>query len=259
MQWMQRIQRALEKNLFEMYFQSIIPIKNATLNKACGEVLLRMIDENKNAPENCILPGAFIPSAERYQLMPKIDRWVVAKTFSLLSNQKDILKYWDMCSINLSGQSIGDPKFLDYILNLLSNSDLPPNVLCFEITESAVIANLENAKYFIKSLRKLGCRFSLDDFGSGVSSFAYLKSLEVDYVKLDGSLIKDVARDKSSYAMVEAINKVAHVMNIKTVAEHIENIETIKALEEISIDYAQGNVIDTPQPFPCFQTAAKAS
>ena len=259
MQWMQRIQRALEKNLFELHFQSITPVKNTTNKKASGEVLLRMIDEHREAPDHCILPGAFIPSAERYQLMPKIDRWVIAKTFALLSNQKDILQHWEMCSINISGQSIGDPKLLDYILNLLNKTKLPPAVLCFEITESAVIANLDVAQQFIRALQKLGCRFALDDFGSGVSSFAYLKNLPVDFVKLDGSLIKDVAKDKSSYAMVEAINIVAHVMEIKTVAEHIENVATIKALQEINVDYAQGNVIDIPQPFPEFITTAKVS
>lgn len=250
MQWMTRIQRALEHNQFELQFQSIIPIKNAQSEKLSGEVLLRMVDETKKAPNNLILPGAFIPAAERYQLMPKIDRWVIAKTFDLLMKQKDILKTWQMCNINLSGQSMGDASLLQFILGRIKNSAIPADVLCFEITESTVISNLEEANQFINTLKKLGCKFALDDFGKGLSSFSYLKNLHVDFVKLDGELVKDIAKDKTSYAMVEAINQVAHVMGIKTIAEHVETTATLNALKKISVDYAQGYVIDTPQTFP---------
>jgi len=260
MQWMPRMQRALEKGLFELHFQSIIPIKNSQTKRLCGEVLLRMVDEDREIPDHCIPPSAFVPAAERYQLMPKIDRWVIAKTFDLLKNQKDILKYWEMCSINLSGQSLGDAKLLQFVLNALKESDLPAHVLCFEITESSVISNIDDANQFIKTLRNLGCKFALDDFGTGLSSFSYLKNLEVDFVKLDGELVRDIAKDKTSYAMVEAINQVAHVMGIKTIAEHVETVATINALKAISVDYAQGYVIDTPQAFPSLsQTAAEAS
>jgi Amt family ammonium transporter len=252
MQWMPRIQRALEKGLFELHFQSIIPIKNAKSGRLCGEVLVRMIDETRQAPNNCIPPNAFIPAAERYQLMPKIDRWVIGKTFELLHHQKDILKHWEMCSINLSGQSLGDSKLLEFILAALQKTRLPADVLCFEITESSVIANMEEANMFIHTLQKLGCKFALDDFGTGLSSFSYLKNLPVNFVKLDGELVRDIAKDKTSYAMVEAINRVAHVMGIKTIAEHVETVATVNALKQISVDYAQGYVVDTPQAFPSF-------
>jgi len=250
MQWMPRIQRAIESNLFELHFQSIIPIKNAQSGRLCGEVLVRMVDDTRKPPDHCIPPSAFMPSAERYQLMPKIDRWVLGKTFELLGKQKDILKHWEMCSVNLSGQSLGDSKLQQFILESLKKNQLPGDVFCFEITESSVIANLEDANQFIKALKKLGCKFALDDFGTGLSSFSYLKNLEVDFVKLDGELVKDIAKDKTSFAMVEAINRVAHVMGIKTIAEHVETVATINALKKISVDYAQGYVIDTPQAFP---------
>ena len=260
MQWLQRIQRALEKDLFELHFQSIIPIKNEKSDRLCGEVLLRMIDESRPSPNNCLPPSSFIPAAERYQLMPKIDRWVLTKTFELLSKQKDILHHWELCNINLSGQSLGDTKLLDFILTTLRKTRLPAHVLCFEITESSVISNLEEANQFMKTLQKLGCKFALDDFGTGLSSFSYLKNLPVDYVKLDGELVRDVAKDDTSYAMVEAINRVAHVMGIKTIAEHVETVATINSLRKISVDYAQGFVIDTPQAFPSMvQQSAKAS
>jgi len=260
MQWMPRVQRALEQGLFELHFQSIIPVKNTQKNRMCGEVLLRMIDDSKEATNHHIPPRAFIPAAERYQLMPKIDRWVVSKTFELLKNQKDLLDYWEMCSINLSGQSLGDTKLLQFVLDALQETELPPSVLCFEITESSVISNLDEANQFIKTLRNLGCKFAMDDFGAGISSFSYLKNLDVDFVKLDGELVRDVAKNKTSFAMVEALNQVAHVMGIKTIAEHVETVATVNALKKISVDYAQGYVIDTPQEFPCFsQQTAEAS
>ncbi|WP_455376757.1 EAL domain-containing protein [Kaarinaea lacus] len=256
MQWMNRIQRALEHNQFELHFQSIIPIKNAQSGKLSGEVLIRMLDPSKKAPDNLILPGAFIPAAERYQLMPKIDRWSIAKVFDLLSHQKEILKHWEMCNINLSGQSMGDASLLRLILEKVKTSKIPPDVLCFEITESSVIANLDEANQFIKTLQKLGCKFALDDFGKGLSSFSYLKNLHVDFVKLDGELVRDIAKDKTSYAMVEAINQVAHVMGIKTIAEHVETTATLNALKNISVDFAQGYVIDSPQAFPAMANNA---
>lgn len=258
MQWMPRVQRALEKGLFELHFQSIIPIKNAQNNRMCGEVLLRMVDDSKDATYPCIPPSAFMPAAERYQLMPKIDRWVVTKTFELLKNQKDMLNCWDMCSINLSGQSLCDTNLLQFVLDALQDTDLPPQMLCFEITESSVISNLEEANQFIKALRNLGCKFAMDDFGKGISSFSYLKNLEVDFVKLDGELVRDIAKNKTSFAMVEAINQVAHVMGIQTIAEHVETVATVNALKRISVDYAQGFVIDTPQEFPSFSQQAAA-
>jgi EAL domain-containing protein (putative c-di-GMP-specific phosphodiesterase class I) len=154
-----------------------------------------------------------------------------------------------MCCINLSGQSIGDQKILDIIISALKSTKVPPGILCFEITESAVIANLENAHQFISTLKTMGCRFALDDFGTGLSSFAYLKNLPVDYLKLDGELVKDVASDKASYAMIDAVNHVAHVLGMQTIAEHVESEDTIKALHRIGVDYAQGFGIEPPVSF----------
>lgn len=260
MHWMNRIQRAIENDEFELYFQSIIPVKNPKAGKLSGEVLLRMTDDSIEGPDNLILPGAFMPAAERYQLMAKIDRWSISRVFEQLGKHKDMLTSWEMCNVNLSGQSMGDSSLLGYILEIVKKTKLPPGVLCFEITENSVIANLDEANRFIRSLKKLGCKFALDDFGKGLSSFSYLKNLHVDFVKLDGELVRDIDKDRTSYAMVEAINQVAHVMGIKTIAEHVESPATLDALKKISVDYAQGYAIDTPQPFPTpVQNAMKAS
>jgi len=245
MHWIQRIHNALEEDRFELHFQSIQSLKNDTPGKLSGEVLLRMLDEKNEL----IMPDMFIPAAERYQLMPAIDKWVLARAFETLSTNPSSYTNWGMCTINLSGQSIGENNLLDYILELLDKTKVSPNIICFEITESAVISNLASAQEFIKTLKGLGCRFALDDFGSGLSSFSYLKNLPVDYLKLDGELILDVAVDSASYAMVSAINNVAHVMGMETIAEHVESDEILHALKKLSIDYVQGYAIDIPVNF----------
>jgi len=245
MHWIQRIHSALAEDRFELHFQSIQSLKNDTPGKLSGEVLLRMLDENNEL----IMPDLFIPAAERYQLMPAIDKWVLARALETLSTNPSSSTNWGMCTINLSGQSIGEHNLLDYILDLLDKTKVSPSIICFEITESAVISNLASAQEFIKTLKELGCRFALDDFGSGLSSFSYLKNLPVDYLKLDGELILDVAVDSASYAMVAAINNVAHVMGMETIAEHVESDEILLALKKLSIDYVQGYAIDIPVNF----------
>ncbi len=248
MQWTHRIQHALEENRFELHFQSIIPVgKNPS--GFCGEILVRLIEESSNGEPKLIMPNAFIPAAERYQLMPKIDQWVVTNALEILKDHYSTVTQWHMCSINLSGQSIGDPKLLQLILETFKRTQVSPEIICFEITESSVIANLDHAHHFINTLKDMGCRFALDDFGTGLSSFAYLKNLPVDYLKLDGELVKDIAKDNTNYAMVDAINRVAHVMGMKTIAEHVESEDILTALQQMKVDYAQGFGIEPPVTF----------
>ncbi|NOZ53242.1 MAG: EAL domain-containing protein [Gammaproteobacteria bacterium] len=249
-QWVQRIHLALKKQLFELYFQPIVAVNNVQGDFIGGELLVRMVDDKKPSPHNSIPPNAFIPSAERYQLMPLVDRWVISKSFSLLDKHKHVLDTWNMCSINLSGQSLGNIGVLDHIIALLKKTQIPANRLCFEITESVLISNFDHAHEFMATLQKLGCQFALDDFGTGLSSFSYLKNLPTDYVKLDSELVRNIAKDKTSYAMVKAINQVAHAMNIKTIAKHVETTNTLQALQKMSVDYAQGFVIAPPKAFP---------
>jgi diguanylate cyclase (GGDEF)-like protein/PAS domain S-box-containing protein len=247
MQWVQRIQHVLEQDRFRLYFQPIAklhrePDEKETLH---GEVLIRMLDDDQ-----CIVgPGAFIPSAERYLIMPAVDRWVVSNTFSMLMLDKEnIVERISTCCINLSGQSLSDARFLDFLVEEIRNSGVPPELLCFEITETAVIANLCNASRLISKMRDLGCRFALDDFGVGLSSFGYLKNLPVDYLKLDGCFVKNMVRDNIDHAMVKAINHIGHTMNIRTIAEFVETEETLEAVREVGIDYAQGYAIARPAP-----------
>lgn len=250
MQWTHRIQSALEENRFELHFQTIMSIRDNSNPALSGELLIRMVEKPEGRAKKLIMPTAFIPAAERYQLMPQIDQWVIVNALNSLKQLRTGAKHQgDLCFINLSGQSIGDQKILDIIVKTLQATQVPPNIVCFEITESSVIANLESANQFIKVLKTMGCRFALDDFGTGLSSFAYLKNLSVDFLKLDGELVKDVATDKASYAMVDAINRVAHVMGMKTIAEHVETENTLNALRKMGVDYAQGFGIEPPVSF----------
>jgi EAL domain-containing protein (putative c-di-GMP-specific phosphodiesterase class I) len=247
MQWVQRIQDVLEQNRFRLYFQPIARLDSnpGDNNTTHGEVLIRMLDRN----DEIVGPGSFIPSAERYCLMPAIDRWVINNTFRALTLDIDrVMRRVTSCCINLSGQSLSDERFMDFLVNEIRDSGIPPEILCFEITETAVIANLCNASTLIRTLRDMGCRFALDDFGVGLSSFGYLKNLLVDYLKLDGSFIKNMVNDNIDLAMVEAINQIGHTMQIKTIAEFVEDKETLAAVREVGIDYAQGYAIAKPVP-----------
>ena len=247
MQWVQRIHDVLEQDRFRLYFQPIARLNRPAGEKAGihGEVLLRMQDDDGSL----IGPGAFIPSAERYCLMPAIDRWVVENTFKVLAAHRDVVdEHLDACCINLSGQSLSDERFMDFITGEITRSGVPPQKLCFEITETAVIANLSNASRIISVLRDMGCRFALDDFGVGLSSFGYLKNLAVDYLKLDGCFVKNMVLDNIDHAMVKAINEVGQTMSIRTIAEFVEDGETLNALRQIGVDYAQGYCVSKPVP-----------
>ena len=248
MQWMQRIQRAVEENAFVLYSQPIASIEGRPEQCRHAELLLRMVENKGTEQEKIIPPSAFLPAAERYHLMPLIDRWVLDKAVRMLASGSGELRHLTTCSLNLSGQSLTDLKLYDYIITLLGETGVNPEYLCFEITESAVIANMEVARQFVKGLRNIGCRFALDDFGSGLSTFDYLKQLEVDYVKLDGSLVRDVATSRVSQAMVHAVNYVTHVMGMKTIAEFVESEQIMQALRKLSVDYAQGYAIGKPSP-----------
>jgi len=247
MQWVHRIQDVLEQHRFRLFFQPIAKLSKARNEKNTihGEVLIRMLDENNEL----VGPGAFIPSAERFSLMPAIDRWVVENTFRMLTLDRDrLLKNVSTCCINLSGQSLSDERFTDFLVNHIKNSGIPSRLLCFEITETAVIANLCNASSMISILRDMGCRFALDDFGVGLSSFSYLKNLPVDYLKLDGCFVKNMVNDTIDKAMVKAINHIGHTMDIKTIAEFVEDEETLQAVREIGVDYVQGFAVAKPMP-----------
>ena len=247
MQWVQRIQDVLEQDRFRLFFQPIAKLNRAANEKNLthGEVLLRMLDENNKI----VGPGSFIPAAERYQLMPAIDRWVVSNTFQVLALDKEkVNDHVSSCCINLSGQSLSDIRFMDFLIDEINNSGVPPEILVFEITETAVIANLCNASKLIYTLREMGCRFALDDFGVGLSSFGYLKNLAVDYLKLDGCFVKNMVSDNIDHAMVQAINQIGHTMDIKTIAEFVEDEATLEAVRSVGVDYAQGYVIAKPMP-----------
>lgn len=247
MEWIGRLQKALEEDRFVLYSQDIVEIKAHRGRVTHCELLLRMLDENGEI----VPPMTFIPAAERYGLMPLIDRWVIRNALAIIARQRVDGRHeaTDICSINLSGTSIGDDKFLDFIREQFSHFDVPFHSICFEITETAAIARLDKATHFIQELRALGCLFSLDDFGAGMSSFAYLKHLPVDYLKIDGGFVKDMADDPIDRAMVEAINSVGHVMGKKTIAEFVDSDRVIALLREIGVDFAQGYGVAKPRPF----------
>jgi len=245
MQWVSRIRKALDLDQFRLYFQTIAPVNK--MNGAGGhyEIFIRMLDEN----EGIIPPGAFVPAAERYNLMQEIDLWVVKNALAWLGDHtKHGKNPVGMCALNLSGASIGDPACLSAIKDYFKQYGVLPELICFEITETAAIANLRSATKFIKDLKSIGCKFALDDFGSGLSSFGYLKNLKVDYLKIDGSFIKDIDKDTTDKAMVQSINSIGHVMGLKTIAEFVETEEILNTLSEIGVDYAQGYHIDRPRP-----------
>jgi Amt family ammonium transporter len=200
----------------------------------------------------------FIPAAERYNLMPMLDRWVVRQALTHLADRSkgaESAKY--SIAINLSGTSLSEHRFLNYVVEELKNRELPPGAICFEITETAAIANLARVIHFMETLKKLGCKFSLDDFGSGLSSFSYLKNLPVDYIKIDGHFIRNVADDKVDESMVRAINEVARAMGIESIAERVESSKVLDKLGEIGIAYAQGFYLAHPVSVSSFEAWAQ--
>lgn len=242
-EWAARIRESLELNRFRLYCQPIVPISPDN-DRWSVEVLVRMVD----AEGNMVPPMAFIPAAERYDEMTYIDRWVVENTIKQWDADPETFNAMDKCNINLSGQSLANEAFLDFVIELIENHKVPWEKVCFEITETAVVANLEIARAFIEELSGRGCRFALDDFGSGLSSFAYLKHLPVHFLKIDGVFVKDILNDKIDAAMVESIAQIGHAMDLETIAEFVENDEVIAALNKSNVDYAQG--FGVCRPFP---------
>jgi diguanylate cyclase (GGDEF)-like protein/PAS domain S-box-containing protein len=241
MSWVARINRAFDQNRLRLHWQAIVPLQTADTEESHGEILLRMLDDDGAV----VSPGSFLPAAERYNLMPRIDRWVVQQATQWLADHP---KRTQCCSINLSGQSLGDEQLLDFILAQLKRTDLHPERVCFEITETAAITNLTRAVRFIGALREYGCRFLLDDFGSGLSSFGYLKNLPVDFLKIDGSFVRNIHRSPIDRAMVAAINDIGHVMGLRTVAEFVENEDIRTLLCHQGVDFGQGFGIALPVP-----------
>ncbi len=245
MNWVARINRALEEHRLTLYYQSYLPLSAGSDARHHIEILLRMIGEDGKL----IQPGSFLPAAERYNLMPAIDRWVIRTVFT--QYQALVSRFGGrplMCAINLSGASLNDAEFLGFVREQARAHDLPPDAVCFEITETAAINNLRKVGEFMKEIQALGFRFALDDFGSGTSSFGYLKNLPVDYLKIDGGFVKDIGHDPVDKAMTEMINRVGHLMGIKTVAEFAETDAVIGDLRSMGVDYAQGYAVSVPIP-----------
>ncbi|MBT8141087.1 MAG: EAL domain-containing protein [Gammaproteobacteria bacterium] len=243
MQWAARITSALDEDRFEIFRQFIHPLDDNPEDKMHFELLLRMKDENGKT----ISPSLFIAAAERYGLIKRIDKWVIQNTFRWLVSEADERDRLAMCSINLSGQSMSDDKFLDYVIEQFEFSGLNPELICFEITETAAIASYAKATHFIETLKNLGCKFALDDFGTGHASFGYLKQFPVDYLKIDGSFVKGIVNDPIDREMVRTINQIGHLTGKKTIAEFAENAEIIRILKELGVNYAQGFGFSQPE------------
>ena len=243
-EWIGRVQEALRDDLFVLYCQPVMPLLD-TSSPAHFEMLIRLRDYNGEI----LSPIVFIPAAERYQLMPMVDRWVVHNSLKALGACWETIVAGDpVFCINLSGQSFANPGFQAFIMDEIRESGVPPRNICFEITETVAISHIDDAVNFMSSLRKFGCRFSLDDFGAGLSSFGYLKVLPVDYLKIDGSFVREVTTDKISRSMVEAICQIGKTMNLSIVGEFVGDEETQDVLRSIGVDYAQGFSIGKPMP-----------
>jgi diguanylate cyclase (GGDEF)-like protein/PAS domain S-box-containing protein len=249
MQWVSRLQKALEENRFQLWQQHISGLKgDAGARGGRFEVLLRLVDEHGEV----VPPGRFFPAAERYGLMPALDRWVVqdlllgerhAHLHAALANAPS-----RACAVNLSGASLNDDKFLLFLEDAVRRSRIPAHALVFEITETVAVANFGRARELMLAFKQFGCQFALDDFGSGMSSFSYLKNLPVDFLKIDGTLVRNIVEDAADCAMVEAINRVAGVLGLKTIAEFVESEATLARLRAVGVDYAQGYAIHRPEP-----------
>lgn len=246
MGWVQRLHRALERDRFQLYAQTIVPVQPSA-GVGHVEILVRLRDDSGEL----VPPASFIPAAERFGIMPMLDRWVVRKSFALLAQQQreEGRALPGICGINLSGTSINDASFLPFLSEQFALSGIAPSSICFEITETSAIANLEAAGRFISALREMGSSFALDDFGAGMASFGYLKGLPVDYLKIDGSFVRDMLADRQDRAMVEMINHIGHMMGMRTIAEFVELPEILTALTSIGVDYAQGYALGRPEPF----------
>lgn len=251
MHWVSGVNKALQQDRFVLFAQTIKPLRDSNGALPHREILIRILEKDGTL----IPPGAFIPPAERYDLMPKVDRWVITHLFSSLAahmsahpNPENLQQVLGMVAVNLSGASINDELFIHFLRDQFSEHGIPPEAICFELTETAVMASLERARNFIREVREMGCRLALDDFGSGMSSFNYLKNLPVDYLKIDGGFVRDLVRDTVDQTIIESINRTGHALGIRTVAEMVEDHDSIEILRRIGVDYAQGMAISPPRP-----------
>ena len=243
MRWTSIINNALNDGRFVLYAQEIIPVSEQSEEIKRYEILIRMIDEQGEL----VLPDEFLPSAEKYSLMPKIDRWVLETAFDWILQQKQAHAQIPMLSINLSGSTLGDEDLLQFLVKRFAD-DIDPSMICFEITETLAVSSFLLANGFIGQLRDIGCHFSIDDFGSGVCSYAYLKQLDFDYIKIDGFFVRSVPDNPIDQAVVRSINDIGHLMGKKTVAEYVENSSIREELASIGVDFAQGFGIHSPVP-----------
>jgi diguanylate cyclase (GGDEF)-like protein/PAS domain S-box-containing protein len=245
-QWLQKLQGALKESRFQLFHQPIVPAYGTDGGGPAMEVLVRLQDEDGHQ----VPPVDFLRAAERYRLMGLVDRWVVQTTLAALGRGA-IPVPTDRCvAINVSGQTLADSQFLEFVVECLDSTGVTPAQVCFEISETAVVANLEHARRFVEVLHGMGCQFALDDFGSGVGSFSNLKSLPMDYLKIDGSFIRNLARDSVNQAMVTAMIKLARTLNFKVIAEQVEDSAALDAARRMGVDFVQGYAIARPQPLP---------
>jgi diguanylate cyclase (GGDEF)-like protein/PAS domain S-box-containing protein len=255
MKWVSRITSAVEEDRLELFFQPIIGIGRNDNSRQHYELLLRMRDEDGEL----VGPNQFIPAAERYNLMSTLDRWVIHEALTRLADRSTDGEAKYMIAINLSGTSLSEDRFLDFVIDELQKQELPQGAICFEITETAAISNLARVVHFMQALKKLGCKFSLDDFGSGLSSFTYLKNLPVDYLKIDGQFISNVAEDNVDESMVKAIHEVGSAMGIQTIAERVETRQVLEKLGALGVEFAQGYYIARPTSVASFEPWASDS
>ena len=244
MQWVSRLTKALDEDRFALFFQPIVPCADRHGHDKHIEILLRMIDEDGTV----IAPGAFLPASEKYNIVTSIDRWVISHSMEWLANEPACRKWPVTISINLSGQSIGNPEMLRFIINEMEKTGADPERVVFEVTETAAVANIISATGFMLTLRGCGFRFSLDDFGSGLSSFTYLKKLPVDFLKIDGAFVRNILADPIDHAMVKSINELGHLLGKETIAEYVETLELAEELRRMGVNYAQGYAYAKPQP-----------
>ena len=242
MEWVTQLEQALHEDRLILNCQKIAPIQDAPDAEAHYEILLTMLDELGDI----IAPTELISAAETYNRITSIDRWVIENVLEWMSRNRTLLDNFGGFAINVSGHSVNDPTFADFVLEQFGRTQAPTAKVCFEITETAAIANLDNAIDFMNRMRIIGCRFALDDFGTGLSSYSYLRNLPVDYVKIDGVFVKDIAESPADFAVVRSINEIGHYMGKRTIAEYVEDGTILKRLSEIGVDYAQGFEIAKP-------------
>ena len=255
MEWAGRIRQALSDGRFLLHFQELVPLWEGERSEGVHmEMLIRLRDE-KGA---LVPPGAFIPAAERFGLMPAIDRWVVETTLANFSRLHPSGRPISLCAINLSGPTFEDAAFADFVLDAIERHGVSPRHLCFEITETAAVSNMARAVEFMQRLRAAGCKFSLDDFGSGMASFGYLKNLPVDFIKIDGSFIRNIETDPVSYSIVRAVTDIGHQLGLQVIGEWVADERARDLLRGLSVDYAQGFAVHKPEPALCFRDPPRA-